>query len=242
MLNEFSRTELLIGKKESTCQNLYGKACSFTTPVSFGIGGVGGYVVEALARSGVGAFDLIDDDKVCLTNINRQIIATRKTIGKYKVDVMEERVHLINPEAQVTVHKCFYLPETADQFDFTQYDYVVDAVDTVTAKLEIIMRAKEAGVPCYQLYGSRQQIRPHAVPCGGYLQDYHVPFGEGHAQRTEKTRCEEAEGGVFYGKPGEAAGKYGKQLQDRLCLSSGYTVINARTEEPSPAVFHLYRP
>ena len=104
-------------------------------------------MVEALARSGVGAFDLIDDDKVCLTNINRQIIATRKTIGKYKVDVMEERVHSINPEAQVTVHKCFYLPETADQFDFTQYDYVVDAVDTVTAKLEIIMRAKEAGVP-----------------------------------------------------------------------------------------------
>ena len=135
MLNEFSRTELLIGKE--AMQRLYGARVAV-----FGIGGVGGYVVEALARSGVGAFDLIDDDKVCLTNINRQIIATRKTIGKYKVDVMEERVHSINPEAQVTVHKCFYLPETADQFDFTQYDYVVDAVDTVTAKLEIIMRAK----------------------------------------------------------------------------------------------------
>ena len=130
MLNEFSRTELLIGKE--AMQRLYGARVAV-----FGIGGVGGYVVEALARSGVGAFDLIDDDKVCLTNINRQIIATRKTIGKYKVDVMEERVHSINPEAQVTVHKCFYLPETADQFDFTQYDYVVDAVDTVTAKLEM---------------------------------------------------------------------------------------------------------
>ena len=103
MLNEFSRTELLIGKE--AMQRLYNARVAV-----FGIGGVGGYVVEALARSGVGAFDLIDDDKVCLTNINRQIIATRKTIGKYKVDVMEERVHSINPEALVTVHKCFYLP------------------------------------------------------------------------------------------------------------------------------------
>ena len=151
MLNEFSRTELLIGKE--AMQRLYGARVAV-----FGIGGVGGYVVEALARSGVGAFDLIDDDKVCLTNINRQIIATRKTIGKYKVDVMEERVHSINSEAQVTVHKCFYLPETADQFDFTQYDYVVDAVDTVTAKLDIIMRAKEAGVPVISSMGAGNKL------------------------------------------------------------------------------------
>ena len=143
MLNEFSRTELLIGKE--AMQRLYGARVAV-----FGIGGVGGYVVEALARSGVGAFDLIDDDKVCLTNINRQIIATRKTIGKYKVDVMEERVHSINPEAQVTVHKCFYLPETADQF----------AVDTVTAKLEIIMRAKEAGVPVISCMGAGNKLDP----------------------------------------------------------------------------------
>ena len=153
MLNEFSRTELLIGKE--AMQRLYGARVAV-----FGIGGVGGYVVEALARSGVGAFDLIDDDKVCLTNINRQIIATRKTIGKYKVDVMEERVHSINPEALVTVHKCFYLPETADQFDFTQYDYVVDAVDTVTAKLEIIMRAKEAQVPVISCMGAGNKLDP----------------------------------------------------------------------------------
>ena len=153
MLNEFSRTELLIGKE--AMQRLYGARVAV-----FGIGGVGGYVVEALARSGVGAFDLIDDDKVCLTNINRQIIATRKTIGKYKVDVMEERVHSINPEALVTVHKCFYLPETADRFDFTQYDYVVDAVDTVTAKLEIIMRAKEAQVPVISCMGAGNKLDP----------------------------------------------------------------------------------
>ena len=153
MLNEFSRTELLIGKE--AMQRLYGARVAV-----FGIGGVGGYVVEALARSGVGAFDLVDDDKVCLTNINRQIIATRKTIGKYKVDVCEERIHSINPEAKVTVHKCFYLPETADQFDFTQYDYVVDAVDTVTAKLEIIMQAKAAGVPVISCMGAGNKLNP----------------------------------------------------------------------------------
>ena len=151
MLNEFSRTELLLGK--DAMQRLYHARVAV-----FGIGGVGGYVVEALARSGVGAFDLIDDDKVCLTNINRQIIATRQTIGKYKVDVMEERIHLINPEAQVVGHKCFYLPETADQFDFSQYDYVVDAVDTVTAKIEIIMRAKEANVPVISCMGAGNKL------------------------------------------------------------------------------------
>ena len=153
MLNQFSRTELLYGKEAM-------ERLANARVAIFGLGGVGGYTAEALARSGVGTFDLIDDDKVCLTNINRQIIATRKTIGKYKVDVMEERVHSINPEAQVTVHKCFYLPETADQFDFTQYDYVVDAVDTVTAKLEIIMRAKEAGVPVISCMGAGNKLDP----------------------------------------------------------------------------------
>ena len=153
MLNEFSRTELLIGKE--AMQRLYNARVAV-----FGIGGVGGYVVEALARSGVGAFDLIDDDKVCLTNINRQIIATRKTIGKYKVDVMEERVHSINPEALVTVHKCFYLPETADQFDFTRYDYVVDAVDTVTAKLALVTACQAAGTPIISCMGTGNKLDP----------------------------------------------------------------------------------
>ena len=126
----------------------------------FGIGGVGGYVVEALVRSGVGALDLIDDDKVCLTNLNRQIIATRKTIGKYKVDVAEERVHDINPDCQVRTYKTFYLPETQDQFDFTEYDYVVDAIDTVTGKLGIIMQAKEANVPVISAMGAGNKLNP----------------------------------------------------------------------------------
>ena len=124
MLNQFSRTELLLGKENM--ENL-----SKARVAVFGIGGVGGYTVEALVRSGVGAIDLIDDDKVCLTNLNRQIIATRKTVGKYKVDVMKERILDISPDCKVEVHKCFYLPETKDEFDFSRYDYIVDAVDTV---------------------------------------------------------------------------------------------------------------
>ena len=124
----------------------------------FGIGGVGGYVVEALARSGIGALDLIDDDKVCLTNVNRQIIATRKTLGKYKVDVAEERVHDINPDCEVRTYKTFFMPDTQDQFDFTQYDYVVDAIDTVTGKIALILKAKEAGVPIISSMGAGNKI------------------------------------------------------------------------------------
>ena len=137
MLNRFSRTQLLYGEETM------GRFASSRVAV-FGIGGVGGYVVEALARSGIGALDLIDDDKVCLTNVNRQIIATSKTLGKYKVDVAEERVHDINPDCEVRTYKTFFLPDTQDQFDFTQYDYVVDAIDTVTGKLALIMKSKEA--------------------------------------------------------------------------------------------------
>ena len=134
MLNQFSRTELLLGKEAM-------ERLENSRVAVFGVGGVGGYVCEALVRSGVGAFDLIDDDKVCLTNLNRQIIATRKTVGKYKVDVMKERILEINPKADVRIHKTFFLPENADEFPFEEYDYVVDAVDPVTAKLELVMKA-----------------------------------------------------------------------------------------------------
>lgn len=153
MLNQFSRTELLIGKEAL-------ERLSKAHVAVFGIGGVGGYVVEALVRSGIGNFDLIDDDKVCLTNLNRQIIATRDTIGRYKVEVMRERILSINSDAEVTTHRCFYLPENAQDFDFSSYDYVVDAVDTVTAKLEIVMRAKESNIPVISCMGVGNKLNP----------------------------------------------------------------------------------
>lgn len=153
MLNQFSRTELLFGKEAME------KLANARVAV-FGVGGVGGYTVEALARSGVGTFDIIDDDKVCLTNINRQIIATRKTVGKYKVEVMKERILEINPKAIVHTHQCFYTPETADQFDFSEYTYVVDAIDTVTGKIELVMRAQAAGVPIMSSMGAGNKLDP----------------------------------------------------------------------------------
>ena len=153
MLNQFSRTELLLGKE--AMEILAGARVAV-----FGIGGVGGYTVEALVRSGVGTIDLIDDDKVCLTNLNRKLIATRKTIGQYKVDVMRERILEINPDASVHVHKCFFLPETKDEFDFAAYSYVVDAVDTVTAKIELVMQAQSAGVPIISSMGAGNKLDP----------------------------------------------------------------------------------
>ncbi len=153
MLNQFSRTQLLLG--EEAMEKLKGARVAV-----FGIGGVGGYVCEGLVRSGVGAFDLVDDDKVCLTNLNRQIIATRKTVGKYKVDVMRERMLEINPDCDVRVHKCFYLPETAAEFNFSDYDYVVDAVDTVTAKVTLVLEAQKAGVPIISCMGAGNKLDP----------------------------------------------------------------------------------
>jgi tRNA A37 threonylcarbamoyladenosine dehydratase len=126
----------------------------------FGVGGVGGYTVEALARSGVGALDIVDDDKICLTNLNRQIIALHSTIGRYKVDVAQQRINDINPDCKVTTHQCFFLPDTADQFDFSAYDYVVDAVDTVTAKLALIEASRAAGTPIISSMGAGNKIDP----------------------------------------------------------------------------------
>lgn len=152
-MNQFSRTELLLGQAAM-------EILKNSRVAVFGIGGVGGFTVEALARSGVGAFDIIDDDKVCLTNINRQIIATRKTVGKYKVDVMKERILDINPEAKVNIHKCFYLPENSGEFDFSNYSYIVDAVDTITAKIDIIVQAKDKNVPVISSMGAGNKLNP----------------------------------------------------------------------------------
>ena len=152
-MNQFSRTELLIGAKAMA-------ALHRSRVAVFGVGGVGGYVVEALARSGVGTLDLIDNDVVSLTNLNRQIIATHATLGMRKVDAAAERVHDICPEIQVNRHNCFFLPENADSFDFSQYDYVVDAVDTVSAKAEIVLRAQAANVPVISSMGTGNKLDP----------------------------------------------------------------------------------
>ena len=153
MKEEFSRTQLLYGA--AAMEQL--SSCRVAV---FGVGGVGGYVVEALVRSGIGALDLIDNDKVCLSNLNRQIIATHQTVGRYKVDVAEERAKDINPDCNIRTFKTFYLPETQDQFDFSDYDYVVDAIDTVTGKLTIIENAKKAGVPVISSMGAGNKIHP----------------------------------------------------------------------------------
>ena len=155
MLNAFSRTELMLGKEAM-------ERLSQARVAIFGIGGVGGYTAEALSRSGVGALDLIDDDKVCLTNINRQIYATRKTVGRYKIEVAEERIHQINPDCQVRTHQTFYMPEIADQFDFSAYDYIVDAIDTVTAKIDLIVQANRYQVPIMSAMGAGNKMDPTA--------------------------------------------------------------------------------
>lgn len=153
MKESFERSAMLLGEEQ--VDNLINKRVAI-----FGIGGVGGYVAEALARTGIGAFDLVDHDTVSETNLNRQIIATKDTIGRNKAEVMKERILSIHPEAEVAVHDCFFLPENADEFDFCTYDYVVDAVDTVTAKLEIIERAKKAGVPVISAMGAGNKLDP----------------------------------------------------------------------------------
>ena len=155
MLNQFSRTELLFGREAM-------ERLAAARVAVFGIGGVGGYTVEALARSGVGALDLIDDDRICLTNINRQLLATRNSVGKYKVDEAEQRILSVNPKCAVTTYKTFYLPSTEGAFDFTQYDYIVDAIDTVSGKLALIANAQAAGTPIISSMGAGNKLDPTA--------------------------------------------------------------------------------
>lgn len=213
MLNQFSRTQLLLGADNMD-------RLSNAKVAVFGIGGVGGYVVEALARSGVGSFVLVDDDKVCLTNINRQIIATRKTVGKYKVDVMKERILEINPDADVEVRKCFYLPENAHEFPFEEYSYVVDAVDTVTAKIEIIMRAKAAEIPVISCMGAGNKLDASAFQVADIYKTKSVRL-QGYAEENKGTWRKETEKLYIQRKAGTSAGRYEYQLQTALCMSSG---------------------
>lgn len=155
MSGQYSRTELIFGKEAM-------ERLRAARVAVFGVGGVGGYAVEALARSGVGTLDLIDDDRVCLSNINRQIIATHKTLGRYKVEVAAERIADIDPDIKVNVYKTFYGPDTAEQFDFTKYDYVVDAIDTVTGKIALVLQAQAAGTPIISSMGAGNKVDPTA--------------------------------------------------------------------------------
>jgi len=191
MQNQFSRTEILLGK--------YGVERLKKSRVAvFGIGGVGGYVVEALARSGVGALDLIDNDEVSLTNINRQIIALHSTVGRPKVDVMKERVLDINPECNVRIFQCFYLPETKNLFDFTEYDYVVDAVDTITAKIQLIVQAKEAGVPVISSMGAGNKLNPASFEVADISQTSVCPLARVMRQECKKRGIKDVK--VVYSK------------------------------------------
>lgn len=155
MGDRYSRTRLLLGDRAM-------EALSKARVIVFGIGGVGGYVVEALARCGIGGLDLVDSDRVAESNLNRQIIATLDTVGMPKTRAARDRIRSVNPDCKVVCHDCFYLPDTRDRFDFADYDYVVDAVDTVTAKIDIILRAKEAGVPVISSMGAGNKLDPAA--------------------------------------------------------------------------------
>ena len=214
MLNQFSRTQLLLGKE--AMDRLKGARVAV-----FGIGGVGGYVCEALVRSGVGAIDLIDDDKVCLTNLNRQIIATRKTIGKYKTDVMEERIHDINPDVSVVTHRCFFLPENADEFPFEEYDYIVDAVDTVTAKIALVMKAQEKNVPIISSMGAGNKLDASAFKVADIYKTSMCPLAKVMRRELKKRGVKKLKVVYSEEKPSKTDRGYVYKLQKQLHLPAG---------------------
>ncbi len=183
MLNQFSRAELIFGKE--AMEKLYNSRIAI-----FGIGGVGSYTAEALARTGVGTLDLIDDDKVCLTNINRQLFATRKTIGQHKVDVAKERLEEINPKISINTYKTFYMPDTSHLFDFSKYDYVVDAIDTVRGKLELALKAKEANVSIISSMGAGNKVDATAFKIADIYETKICPLARVMRQELRKRNIE----------------------------------------------------
>ena len=199
MLNEFSRTERLLG------QTAMEKLANARVAV-FGIGGVGGHVTEALARSGISHLDLIDNDTVSLTNINRQIIALHSTIGRPKVEVMKERIMDINPNADVRAFQCFFLPEAQNQFDFSQYDYVIDAVDTVTAKIALITKAKATGTPIICSMGAGNKLDPTAFEVADISQTSVCPLARVMRQECKKRGLSKVKVVYSKEKPVEAPG------------------------------------
>lgn len=191
MLNEFSRTELLLGKDGMS-------ALSGARIAIFGIGGVGSYVVEALARSGVGQLDLFDDDKICITNINRQIIATHKTVGMSKVEAMKERILDINPQATVVTNECFYDASNRDAFPFDQYDYIVDAIDTVTSKLLLVVKAGEMDIPLISCMGVGNKLHPERLELTDIYKTSVCPLAKVMRKELKKRRVKRLK--VLYSK------------------------------------------
>lgn len=191
MREEFSRSALLLGGEAV-------KQLGRKTVAVFGIGGVGGFVVEALARTGVGTLHLIDNDTVGLSNLNRQMAALHSTVGKFKTEVMKERVLDINPQINVSVHNCFFLPENADEFDFSSYDYVVDAVDTVTAKLELAVRAQKAGIPVISCMGAGNKLDPTAFEVSDVYQTSVCPLARVMRRELKKRGVDQLK--VVYSK------------------------------------------
>jgi len=218
MENQFLRTELIYGEEAMK------KLASCRVAV-FGIGGVGGYAVEALVRSGIGALDLIDHDRVSLTNLNRQIIATHRTIGRYKVDVAAERAAEISPDCIVRTYKTFYLPETEDRFDFREYDYVVDAIDTVTGKLAIIENAKKAGVPVISSMGAGNKVLPSAFEVADLYETSVCPLARIMRRECKKRGIRDLK--VVYSKE--------KAIRPRRILSGKRAVPGSTAFVPSVA-------
>ena len=221
MVQEFSRTALLLG--EEGVHRLEQARVAV-----FGVGGVGGYAADALARSGVGTIDLIDKDTVSLSNINRQIIALHSTVGRYKTDVMKERILDINPMAKVNTYACFFLPETAGQFDFRQYDYVIDAVDTVSAKIQLILQAKEAGVPVISSMGAGNKLDPAGFQVADISQTSVCPLAKVMRRELKKRNIRNVK--VVYSKE-----EVKKPLEEERDDQSGKPVPGSLAFVPSVA-------
>lgn len=231
MQNQFSRTQLLIGKAGM-------ERLAAARVAVFGIGGVGGYTVEALARSGVGTIDLVDDDKVCITNLNRQIIATHATIGRYKVDVARERILEINPKASVCVHRTFYLPETAGQFDFSEYDYVVDAIDTVTGKVQLAEQASKAGTPIISAMGAGNKMDPTAFEVADIAQTSVCPLARVMRRELKKRGIDHLKVVYSREKPVSLAEKDGTAEEDRcMCLQNEEQTGARKRQTPGSNAF-----
>lgn len=231
MLYEFSRTENLLGT--AAMEQLKNAHVAV-----FGVGGVGGYVAEALARSGIGNIDLIDNDVVSLTNLNRQIIALHSTIGRAKVEVMKERILDINPNAKVRAFQCFYLPDTRDQFDFSQYDYVIDAVDTVTAKIQLIVQAKENGIPIICSMGAGNKLDPTQFEVADISKTSVCPLARVMRQECKKRGIRDVK--VVYSKEkpvqnrAASAGKSSVATQSEQSLSPQNPTVEMKGNSPAP--------